>query len=190
MAAMQFELTGKNLAEIELICKQNGFEFTHGLVKGKLMGIIYNMNNYTIPANDGKTTNLFSVNNGNLLLSWGEVLAGDPDGNNVKVYKNLKPGQMNPFKLSASPNPFSNSVTISYSLPDNGFVDIVIYNMAGQVVNNLVTENKQTGDYQLYWNGKSSNGSVVPAGLYLCRLTFKNGTSLNLSDEIKIIFSK
>jgi len=190
VAAIQFELTGKNLAEIELICKQNGFEFAHGLVKGKLTGIIYNLNNQTIPSNDYKPANLFSVNNNNLLLSWGDVLAGDQEGNNVKVYKNQKPGQLNPFKLSASPNPFTNSVTISYSIPVDGFVDIVICNMNGQVVENLVSIKKQTGDYQIYWSGKLSNGSVVPAGIYLCKLTFKDGTSLNQSDNIKIVFSK
>ena len=170
-----------------MVCKQNGFEFSHGIVKGNLMGIIYNDQNK--PLHSG-IIDLIDLNSLNSKLNWVKVLAGDPDGNDVLVYKNLNPGELNPFKLSVTPNPFSNSVTISYTLPEDGTIDLIIYNLNGQVVNSLISTAKQKGDYQLSWDGTSGNGENISNGIYLCKLTFKNGLGMKQSDELKIVLSR
>jgi hypothetical protein len=76
----------------------------------------------------------------------------------------------NQISLSAYPNPFNPTTTISYSVPDNGDVTITIYNAKGQLVNTLVNEYKNKGSYQVIWNGKDIKGNSVASGLYFTRL--------------------
>ena len=45
------------------------------------------------------------------------------------------------------PNPFNPLTTISYNLPKDSFVSITIYDMLGNVVNNLVNT-KQSSEYK------------------------------------------
>lgn len=77
------------------------------------------------------------------------------------------------------PNPFNPSTTISYSVPDNGDVTITIYNAKGQLVNSLVNEYKNKGNYQVIWNGKDINGNSVASGLYITRLVSGGETVKN-----------
>ncbi|MFA6540498.1 MAG: T9SS type A sorting domain-containing protein [Bacteroidota bacterium] len=64
------------------------------------------------------------------------------------------------------PNPFNPSTKISYTVSVAGSVDISVYNMLGQKITTLVNENHGAGEYQTEWNGKNSNGTVVPSGMY------------------------
>jgi len=77
---------------------------------------------------------------------------------------------INALHLANYPNPFNPSTTISYSIPTNGDVSLTIYNAKGQLVNTLVSEYKNQGNYQIVWHGKDSNGRSVASGLYFTRL--------------------
>ena len=63
------------------------------------------------------------------------------------------------------PNPFNPTTTITYQLPQAAFVNISIYNVAGQLVETLVDEDKNAGYYSVLWN---STG--VSSGLYFYRI--------------------
>jgi len=71
------------------------------------------------------------------------------------------------------------TTTISYSVPDNGDVTLTIYNAKGQLVNSLVNEYKNKGNYQVIWNGKDINGNSVASGLYITRLVSGGETVKN-----------
>ena len=58
------------------------------------------------------------------------------------------------------PNPFNPSTTISYSIPKAGLVKIVIYNTLGEVIKELVNENKDPGYYYINWNADNVNSGV------------------------------
>ena len=77
---------------------------------------------------------------------------------------------VNALQLANYPNPFNPSTTISYSVPVDGNVTLSIYNAKGQLVNVLVNEHKNNGNYQMVWNGKDSSGNSVASGLYFTRL--------------------
>ncbi len=68
------------------------------------------------------------------------------------------------------PNPFNPTTTISYSIKEDTPVQLVIYNVLGQVVKKLVHQTQRGGDYTVVWNGTDDRGLTVPSGVYLSRL--------------------
>ncbi len=72
------------------------------------------------------------------------------------------------------PNPFNPSTIIEYSVPENCYVSIIVYNSVGQQIESLVNKVQNAGKYRIEWNAKSLAGSL-PAGLYFYRMeTGKN----------------
>jgi len=64
------------------------------------------------------------------------------------------------------PNPFNPSTEIRYDLPDEGFVNLVVYNMVGQKVRTLRSETMQPGYHSMVWDGRNDVGSQVATGMY------------------------
>lgn len=81
--------------------------------------------------------------------------------------------QANPdrFLLAQNyPNPFNPSTIIEYEVAHEGEVNISVYNLLGQKVITLVQEIKSPGRYRVEWSGKSTQGRLVPSGIYHYRL--------------------
>ena len=75
------------------------------------------------------------------------------------------------FALSAAyPNPFNPITTLRYDLPEEAFVSITIYDMLGNVVNNLVNANQLSGYKSIQWNATNNQGEPVSAGVYLYKI--------------------
>ncbi|MEA3499769.1 MAG: T9SS type A sorting domain-containing protein, partial [Candidatus Marinimicrobia bacterium] len=74
------------------------------------------------------------------------------------------------------PNPFNNSTTIQYAYPYNFKINITIYNLLGKKVFTLINEKKLAGQYETTWNGKNSDGEIVPAGIYFYKTKLNNIT--------------
>ena len=71
----------------------------------------------------------------------------------------------NVFSLdNAYPNPFNPSTTINYTVGENSYVDIAIYDITGRVVDRLVSEYQETGRHGIVWNAEG-----LPSGLYFVR---------------------
>jgi len=68
------------------------------------------------------------------------------------------------------PNPFNLETTIPYTVGNVGPVSIRIYDVAGQLVRELVSQAHERGEYKAVWNGTNWAGSVVSSGMYLVRL--------------------
>ena len=78
------------------------------------------------------------------------------------------------FTLSQNyPNPFNPITYISYDLPEDSFVSITIYDMLGNVVNNLVNANQSFGYKTVQWNATDNLGQPVSAGVYLYSIETK-----------------
>lgn len=76
------------------------------------------------------------------------------------------------FELSQNyPNPFNPTTTIEFALPTRSFVNLVIYNILGQRVKTLVSEELSAGYKRITWNGRDERGSDVALGIYLYRLS-------------------
>jgi hypothetical protein len=75
------------------------------------------------------------------------------------------------FSLSQNyPNPFSAGTTIKYSLAEAVEVSIKVYNLSGQLVEVLVNEVQQPGNFTLNWDGKDENGKHMASGVYIYQM--------------------
>jgi len=72
------------------------------------------------------------------------------------------------------PNPFNPETTIRFSTKEAGQVRLSIYNLKGQLIRNLVDENKAAGQHRVIWNGKDDRGSNVASGIYFYRMDATN----------------
>ena len=66
-----------------------------------------------------------------------------------------------------TPNPFNPLTRIRNHLPKNGLVNITVYDMLGNVVNQLVNEVQNSGYKSIRWNATNNQGQPVSAGAYL-----------------------
>jgi len=75
----------------------------------------------------------------------------------------------------AYPNPFNPSINIPYSLPSDGNVEILVYNILGQKVTTLFNSFQTAGYKQIMWNTESATS--ISSGVYFVQIQFNN-TSL------------
>ena len=73
------------------------------------------------------------------------------------------------------PNPFNPSTTIKYSIADEGFVKLVIFNMLGEEVATLVNTQQKAGKYEVNFTakgGSASGGNAynLSSGVYFYKL--------------------
>jgi len=72
------------------------------------------------------------------------------------------------FTLKQSyPNPFVDQTTLEYSLPEQEFVELDIYNVLGQRVRTLISEEKEVGFHRVVWDGTNDVGDPVASGIYM-----------------------
>ena len=72
--------------------------------------------------------------------------------------------------LGNYPNPFNPSTTIEFSLPEAGFMELVIYNVMGQKIRELAAGTMTPGVHSAVWVGRDDSGLAVSAGVYVTRL--------------------
>lgn len=72
------------------------------------------------------------------------------------------------------PNPFNPQTTIEYILPSAGFVELSVYNLAGQKVRQLVYNTKIAGNHTAIWDGCDESGVKVSSGIYITKLRMGN----------------
>ncbi len=68
------------------------------------------------------------------------------------------------------PNPFNPTTVIHYALPVAGKVQIEIFNIMGQKVKTLTSQIQAAGEYNVTWDGRSDNGSLLSNGVYIYRM--------------------
>ena len=65
------------------------------------------------------------------------------------------------------PNPFNPNTLLRYDLPEDGFVNITIYDMMGRTVKTLVNSSQTSGYKSIEWSATNIRDEPVAAGLYL-----------------------
>ena len=72
------------------------------------------------------------------------------------------------------PNPFNATTRIEYEIVSS-YIDLAIYNLAGQRVATLVSGKYQAGTYTIQWSGGNDDGHELASGVYLYRLRVGDG---------------
>jgi hypothetical protein len=70
------------------------------------------------------------------------------------------------------PNPFNPTTTISFSLTSQNSekVELTVYNLKGQKVKQLISNQLPVGQYSIVWNGTDLNDQPVSSGVYFYKL--------------------
>ena len=89
----------------------------------------------------------------------------------VKLTNGGKPDVPTAYALYPNyPNPFNPETTIRYGAPVPGRVLLVVYNLSGQKVRELVSGLRDAGMHTVLWDGMDDKGREVGSGVYLYRL--------------------
>ena len=70
----------------------------------------------------------------------------------------------------AHPNPFNNSVSISFEMPNSKNVNLTIFDMKGRLVKRLNLGVLGIGSHRVLWDGKNNLGNDLSSGIYMAVL--------------------
>ena len=97
----------------------------------------------------------------------------------VASVENITSGIPSQYELTQNyPNPFNPSTNINFTIPNNEFVTLKVYNILGSEVATLVNENLSAGSYRFNFDA-----AYLASGIYLYELkagTFKEIKKMNL----------
>jgi hypothetical protein len=80
----------------------------------------------------------------------------------------------------ASPNPFSSSTLITFTLPEAGNVSVAVYDMAGREVQRIADGWHARGTSQAFFHR-----GTLPSGVYMLRMTAANATRTRMMHIIR-----
>ncbi len=87
------------------------------------------------------------------------------------VEENIDPFLPKEFALAQnSPNPFNPSTDISYALPRESEVILIIYNILGEKVRTLVNERQRAGVHHVTFDSHDDSGRRVASGIYFYKI--------------------
>ena len=132
-----------------------------------------------------------NASNPNNLIGWGTVDA--VAAINAIPITGVREPEARPttFHLDQNyPNPFNPSTSINYSLPEDAFVTVKVYNALGQEVKTLVSSQQTANAHRIMWDGTSASGQVSPSGMYVYRLSAVTAGGKFLSESKRMILLK
>ncbi len=122
----------------------------------------------------------FAVTSDNGFILCGDTSAGQPPFNYpnawiVRTYPCMEIGDEGLpdgiCELSVYPNPFTGTTMLSFELPGATYVRLVIYDVNGHMIRNLLDWETMTGQVSVSWDGSDASGNPLPSGVYLALLT-------------------
>ena len=85
-------------------------------------------------------------------------------------------GRLNSLELrAATPNPFSASTRIEYSLAQSGPAELAVYDIGGRKVASLFKGVAEAGPHAALWNGRDDSGTPAATGVYFSVLQTASG---------------
>jgi photosystem II stability/assembly factor-like uncharacterized protein len=116
------------------------------------------------------TENLYEIHfpsaNTGYIASWSGKILKTTNGGLTFLLKNENE-TVNGYKLEQNfPNPFNPSTKIKFTLPENGFTTLYVYDVTGRKVSALLNEILEKGSYDLTFNACDFS-----AGIYFYTLT-------------------
>lgn len=69
------------------------------------------------------------------------------------------------------PNPFNSMTKLKFQMPNSGFARLVIHDVTGREIANLINQELKSGTYEVLWDA-----SVNPSGIYFYSLSTNQGS--------------
>jgi len=115
-------------------------------------------------------TSLYSFkSHPNVSVRFFKLVVGIPEF--VREIDNEIPLAPDNFHLAQNyPNPFNLGTQIRYQLPKKTTLNLTIFNLLGQEIKTLVSEEQEIGYYNVQWNGRDNYNRDVGAGIYILRM--------------------
>jgi hypothetical protein len=70
------------------------------------------------------------------------------------------------------PNPFNPRTYIKFAIPEQGFITLKIFNMAGKEIRTLANQIVSAGRYTIEWDGKDNQMNQVSSGIYIYQMNY------------------
>ena len=90
-----------------------------------------------------------------------------------------------PNKLSLNsvyPNPFTPITTINFSIPESGIISLNIYNIKGQIVEQIMNKTFEAGNHIIEWNASNHT-----SGIYFAKLKGNESIQIQKLMIIKLL---
>ncbi len=110
-------------------------------------------------------------------------------------WEKMSPGEDNQSKIveyslnDNFPNPFNPAANISYSVKQDAFVTLKVYDILGSEVASLVSEMQTPGHYSINFNASSVSGGLS-SGVSIYRLTAANNDRILFTDTKRMLLMK
>jgi Zn-dependent metalloprotease len=114
-------------------------------------------NDYKIQITSTATPTMTDLSDNNFSIAGAKsatIADNDPGWNDLMIY----------------PNPFTDRVTIGYSIAEKGRTLVEIFDLTGRRVTTLQDALQETGTHELQWDATDASGQQVISGIYLCRI--------------------
>jgi len=112
---------------------------------------------------------------GNTRIYGDRIDMGAYENQNVIVKADDNTISSNP-KIANYPNPFNPSTTIKFSIQEESEIDFSIYNIKGQKIRSLLSDQIEAGEHSIVWNGDDKNNNPVSSGIYYYKLDVNGKT--------------
>jgi hypothetical protein len=161
----------RSVARVELAqtATDAGMELKWHVEGDRLKILIYSLAGHVLPAGPCDILVLDGPSRPEVL----HTDASDANGRVMKATVEADPALPLAFDLDPNiPNPFNPETEIRFSLHRDAEVYLAIYNVLGQPVAMLVKgERLQAGPHSYIWRARAEDGSDLPTGVYMYRLT-------------------
>lgn len=87
--------------------------------------------------------------------------------------------------LSAFPNPFNPYINIQFEVPQDGGVELCVYDARGRRIVSLLNQHLSAGSHIVGWNGTDSSGGAVASGVYIVKVQMAS-----LSTRVRIVLAR
>ena len=92
----------------------------------------------------------------------------------VEDYKELAQVLKTFILLQNYPNPFNPTTTIEFNIPYSSQVEVNIYDINGQLINEVLNNFLEKGHHYIIWDARNSQGNMVASGAYIYQVKFDN----------------
>ena len=109
-------------------------------------------------------------------VSMDEIALAGANGDLVNYVARTSHSEVNMIPASFAlhqnyPNPFNPKTEIRFDLPEEGMVELAIYNLMGQKIRTLTSNHMTPGYHAIVWDGTNDIGSQVATGMYFYSLS-------------------